>query len=102
MRGSSSSDRRATATSAVATSARIISIRPPRWPCGRLPAAGRAWEEDHAVRIAGNVLKRLDHVRLAPTGRVQRGHRGPQTVIQLPAELLDETLLVLGQLDVAL
>src|SRR5690348_17272680 len=100
MRGRSSSDRRATATSAVATSARSISVSPA--PAAALAAAGRAREEDHAVRVAGDVLKRLDHVRLPASRGVQRGHRGPQSFVQLPAEFLDETLLVLGQLDVAL
>ena len=38
---------------------------------------------------------------LALSGGVQRRHRGPQTGVELAAKLLDQPLLVLGQLDVA-
>src|ERR1700727_2609881 len=92
MRGRSSSETSATATIAVATSARTIS---------GLTAAGRAREEDHALGIARHVLEALDHLCLTPTVLDGR-HRCPEPFLELQAKLLDQAQLVRGQLHVAL
>src|ERR1700736_802803 len=81
------------ATSAVATSASSI--------VGLLAAAGRPREKDHAVGIPRDVLKGAHHPGLAPSGRAIERHGRPQTGIELPPKLLDETHFVLGKLDVA-
>ena len=63
----------------------------------RPPQAGK----DDAVGVPGNLGEFADHDRLAAR-TVGGGHRGPHSEVELAAERLDETLLVLGGLDVSL
>src|SRR3954449_10384607 len=68
----------------------------------RSSSAGGAGEEDHARRAARDLLERRDHLGLpAPRLRRQRDG-GPHALLELAPELLDEALLVLGDLDVSL
>src|ERR671937_47208 len=94
MRGSATSNSKATIRAAVAPSARSIS--------SSAGAAGGAREEDHAVGVAGNVLEGPGDLRLAPAAPVGGRHRRPHSLVQLAAELLDERLLLLGDVDIAL
>src|SRR5579875_1110604 len=95
MRGPSSSDSRATATSAVAISASSTGRRP-------LAASGRAREEDHALGVTRDVRERPDHLRLAPAARVGRRHGRPQAGVKLAAELAHQALLVLAAVALSL
>src|SRR3954469_10240069 len=68
-----------------------------------LPGAARsAREEDDAAGVPRDLLDRAPHLRLPPAGLGDRRHRRPHAVVQLAAEELDEALLVLGDIDVAL
>src|SRR5436309_14645027 len=68
---------------------------------GLLAAAGCARKEDHALSVARDLVKFLDHPRpTSPEIALQR-NRGPQARIQLPAELLDQPLFVLDDADIA-
>src|SRR3954449_11680232 len=96
MRGSATSHSSATMTIAVALRARTT-LRP-----SALAAAGRAREEDHAVRVARDLVEAADHLGLtAPAGCGGR-HRGPHALVELAAECPDQPLLVLAHLHVAL
>src|SRR4051812_19335040 len=66
-------------------------------------AARRAWEEDHAVGLGGNLGVGLDHPCLAPPilGSGLR-HGGPHALVELAVELLDQALLVLLHARIAL
>ena len=66
-----------------------------------LPAARRPREEDHALGVTRDLLEGLDHLRLATAAPVGLGHRGPEPRIQLTAKFLDQSQLILGDLDVA-
>src|SRR3954469_25251033 len=65
-------------------------------------SAGRSREEDDALGVARYLLEGLDHLRLAASGGRTARHGGPETLVELPAELLHQTLLVFGHADVAL
>src|SRR3954470_14335611 len=67
-----------------------------------LRSARGAWEEDDSIRGARNVLERPHHLGLTPTARVLDRDRRPHPLLELAPELLDEHLLVLADLDVAL
>src|SRR3954452_5603963 len=97
MRGISTSASSAPPTMQVAQSASSTA------GCPSLPrAAGRAGEEDHPLGVARDLVERLDHERLAAPVVGGLGDGGPQALVQLAAEGLDELALVLGNLDVAL
>src|SRR5215218_4363988 len=97
MRGIRTSASRAPTTMPVAQSASSTAGRP------SLPrAAGGAGEEDHPLGVARDLVERLDHGRLAAPVVGGLGHSGPQALVELAAEGLDELALVLGDLDVAL
>ena len=64
------------------------------------PAALR--EEDHPLGVARDLGEVAHHRRLvAPAGSLGRDRR-PHPLVELAAELLDQPLLVLGDLEVAL
>src|SRR5829696_1748982 len=73
-----------------------------RAPANLTSAAGGAREEDDAIGGAWDVLERTDHLGLAAARLGLHRDRGPHPLVELAAELRDEPLLVLGQLDVAL
>src|SRR3954447_18060950 len=86
------SHRSARTTIAVAESATITpSLRP----------AGGPREEDHAAGVARDLVERADHLRLAPPVGPGGRHGRPHSVVELAAELLDERLLLLRDLEVA-
>src|SRR5947209_2509277 len=88
------SESSAKATSEVAASASSTGAR--------LPAAGRPRKEDHAVGVPWNVVEGADHQGLRPALLACQRHRGPQALVELAAKLLDEPLLVLAHVEVAL
>src|SRR3954471_24123897 len=93
--GSMTSHRSAMTTIAVAQRATVTArclLRSARGPRG----------EDHSIRGARNVLERPHHLGLAPAARVLDRDRRPHPLLELAPELLDEHLLVLADLDVAL
>src|SRR5262245_48447481 len=98
MYGSEISNRRATITIAVATSATVM--RPPAARSDR--AARCAREEDDPVGCARDVLERADHLGLTAAGLGGQRNRRPHAQLELAAELLHQPLLVLSDLDVAL
>src|SRR3954451_327144 len=66
-------------------------------------AARRAREEDNSLGVARDVGEVVHHDRLTPARRALRDrHRGPHARLELVSKFLDETLLVLGQLRIAL
>src|SRR3712207_5633520 len=69
---------------------------------GALPAARGAREEDDAVRVAGDVLERLDHLGLAAARLPGERHGRPHAGVELRTEGLDELALLLGDLGIAL
>src|SRR3954447_12416126 len=69
--------------------------------CLLRPARG-AREEDDPAGGARNVLERPHHLGLPPAALRLHRNRGPHPLLQLALELLDEHLLVLADLDVAL
>src|SRR5947209_14344354 len=96
MRGHAISHSSATMTRQVAERARTTPGLP---GIGR--AAGRAREEDHALGVTGYVLEGLDDLCLPAAGGARR-HGRPHTLVELAPELVDQRLLVLLHLDVAL
>src|SRR5215208_3781377 len=66
-------------------------------------AAGGPRKEDHPIRTRWDVAVVADHHGLAPAaaGRVG-GDRRPHSLVQLAAKLLDESLLILAHLGIAL
>src|ERR1700753_3723642 len=92
-RGIISSDSSATTTSAATRSASSIATS--------LPAARCAREEDHALGVTRDLIEGLDHLRLASPGAAGVGNCGPQPGVELAAEFLDQSQLVLGDLDIA-
>ena len=80
-------------TIAVATSATVTTAA---------SAARGAREEDDAIGGPGDVLERADHLGLAPAGLRHHGDGRPHALLELVPELLDETLLVVGDLHVTL
>src|SRR3954452_22793696 len=96
--GSETSQSSASTTIAVAHSATVTDGSP---TCSARAARG-AREEDHAVGRARDVLERADHLGLAAPGPVRDRYGRPHALLELAAELVDEALLVLGHLDVAL
>src|SRR5437764_14689544 len=94
-RGMIRSDRSASATNAVAASASSTTG-------GGLPAARRPREEDHPVGVSWDLVERADHPGLALSARACCWHGGPQTLVELAPEFLDEPLLVGGHSRVAL
>src|SRR4029077_18066205 len=98
-RGAVVSHNSAIATRVVAASA-SSTARPTRRPAS-LAAAGGPREEDHALGVArhlGEAARQLG----GPLCPAAQRHRGPHAGVELVAELLDQTLLVLAHLDVAL
>src|SRR3954454_13389830 len=84
------------ATTTIAVALRASSIG------ATLPAARGLREEDDAVGVARDLVERAHELGLpAPPGPVER-HRGPEALVELLAEGLDQGALVLGALDVAL
>src|SRR3954447_22105617 len=69
--------------------------------CLLRPARG-AREEDDPAGGARNVLERPHHLGLPPAALRLHRNRGPHPLLELALELLDEHLLVLADLDVAL
>src|SRR4051812_37253372 len=59
-------------------------------------------EEDDPISGARDVLERPHHLGLAPTRGALDRNRRPHPLLELAPELLDEHLLVLADLDVAL
>src|SRR3954470_17939261 len=89
------SHRSAMTTIAVAQRATVTArclLRPAR--CAR--------EEDDPAGGARDVLERPHHLGLSPAALGLHRDRGPHPLLELAAELLDEHLLVLADLDVAL
>src|SRR4051812_10327579 len=84
------------------SSARIrIAVAPSASGTARLAGpAGRAREEDHALGVTGDVVEAADDLGLAPAPAAVHRDRGPHAFVELAAELLDQGLLVLGDLDV--
>src|SRR3954469_9934065 len=66
-----------------------------------LPAAGRRWKENDALGIARDLVEGPHELRLTASPRVRRRHRGPQPLLELGPEGLDELALLLGDLGVA-
>lgn len=69
--------------------------------CRLAASAGRAREEDHAIRVPGNIIEGAHHLRAAPVSLLERNGR-PQARIELAAKLGHQALLVLCLFDVAL
>ena len=68
----------------------------------RLRPARGARKEDHAVSVARNVLKHPRHPCLTSAVVVGERNSGPQSGIELPAKFIDQALLVVHELDIAL
>src|SRR6185312_16299638 len=67
-----------------------------------LRSARCAREEDDPIGGARDVLERPHHLGLTPAARALDRNRRPHALLELAPELLDEHLLVLADLDVAL
>src|SRR5215213_4201241 len=65
-----------------------------------LRAARRAREEDDAVGVPRDLAEVLDHRRLAAAVARGDGNGGPHPRVELAPELVDEALLVGGDLEV--
>src|SRR4051794_18744452 len=94
--GTSTSQRRATTTIAVAQRATVTAgyalARPAR----------RAREEDDPASLARDLLECTHHLGLPPTALGLHRDRGPHPLLELAPELRDQPLLVLLELDVSL
>src|SRR2546430_835831 len=95
-RSGGSARSQSSATMTIVVAQRASSMR------SRLGSAGGPWEEDHAVGVTRYLVEALDHSRFAPAAWSALGNRRPHPEVELPAELLDQPLLVLWGLDVAL
>src|SRR5690242_17299079 len=93
--GRLTSHSRASTTIAVAHSATVTA----RSSAG---AARGPREEDHAAGLTWDLLERVHELGLAAAGLCLGRDRGPHALLELAPELLDEALLVFGDLDVAL
>src|SRR5919108_2344939 len=90
MRGIRTSASRAPMTIPVAQRASSTAGRP------SVRAAGGPREEDHAVGVARDLLERFNHGRLAAPVVGGLRDRGPQSLVELAPERLDELALLLG------
>ena len=61
-----------------------------------------AREEDDPAGVTRNLFERVHHLGLSSTGLGLHRNRGPHALLQLPAKLRDEALLVFADLDVTL
>src|SRR3954471_14866225 len=66
-----------------------------------LPAAGRRWEENDALGVARDLVEGSHELRLTASPRVRRRHGGPQSLLELGPERLDQLALLLGDLRIA-
>src|SRR5215211_3471013 len=68
----------------------------------KLAATRRRREEDHPLRVAGHLREVANHRRLAPAARLGARYGCPHPLVELTPELLDQPLLVLGHIGIAL
>src|SRR5579875_1573994 len=89
------SESSASATSAETLRASTI-VRP------SASAARGAREEDHALSVTRNLGEGANHHRLTVAVLVRQRDGGPQSFVQLAAELRHQPLLILRKLDISL
>src|SRR4051794_26578537 len=92
-RGAATSHNSAITTMAVALSARSMA--------GKLPAAGGGREEDDALGIARDLVEGPHQRGLAAPPRARRRDRGPQALVELGPESLDQLAFLGGDLRIA-
>src|ERR1700691_3940813 len=76
-------------------------MRPGPGPLRRSASApGGAGEEDHALGVAGHLVERAHHHRLAPAVGLRHRDRCPQTGVELAAKFRHQPPLILRKLDI--